>query len=107
MTPIFFLCQTMKFLLFSKQSCGPCALVDKYMNSIKDDRTSLIEKVDLEDFSDVPIPEENLALAKQYGVTATPVLIVTDDTGEMVESFTGGMQITQNIRKIFDKYGVK
>ena len=52
------------------------------MNSIKDDRTSLIEKVDLEDFSDVPIPEENLALAKQYGVTATPVLIVTDDAGE-------------------------
>ena len=107
MTPIFFLCKTMKFLLFSKQSCGPCALVDKYMVSIKDERTSLIEKVDLEDFSDVPIPEENLALAKQYGVTATPVLIVTDDAGEMVESFTGGMQITQNIRKTFDKYGVK
>ena len=97
----------MKFLLFSKQSCGPCALVDKYMRSIKDERTSLIEKVDLEDFSDVPIPEENLALAKQYGVTATPVLIVTDDAGEKLESFTGGMQITQNIRKTFDKYGVK
>jgi hypothetical protein len=46
-----------KFYLFSKKSCGPCALVDKYMNSIKDERTSLLEKVDLEDFSDTPIPQ--------------------------------------------------
>ena len=38
-----------KFYLFSKKSCGPCALVDKYFNSIKQD-TSIIEKVDLEDF---------------------------------------------------------
>ena len=38
-----------KFLLFSKDSCGPCMLVDKYMKSIKDERTSLLEKVDLED----------------------------------------------------------
>ena len=76
-----------KFYLFSlsfflnsheKSICGPCALVDKYMNSIKDERTSLLEKVDLEDFSDTPIPQENLDLASKYGVTATPVLIITD-----------------------------
>ena len=74
------------------------------MNSIKDDRTSLIEKVDLEDFSDVPIPEENLALAKQYGVTATPVLIVTSPNGTILEKKTGGLEITRNIRKLFDQY---
>ena len=93
-----------KFFLFSKKSCGPCALVDKYMRSIKDERTSVIEKVDLEDFSDEPIPEENLALAKQYGVTATPVLIITSPDGEMLEKKTGGMEITQNIRKLFNAY---
>ena len=98
---------TTKFILFTKDSCGPCGLVKRYFNALNDKRTELIEEVQLEDVSDVPIPEENLALAKQYGVTATPVLIVTDDAGEMVESFTGGMQITQNIRKTFDKYGVK
>ena len=93
-----------KFYLFSKESCGPCMLVDKYMRSIKDERTSLLEKVDLEDVSDTPIPQENLDLAKRYGVTATPVLIITDDEGNKLEEFVGGMGITQNIRKMFNKY---
>ncbi len=93
-----------KFLLFSKDSCGPCMLVEKYMRSIKDERTSIIEKVDLEDVSDVSIPQENLDLAKKYGVTATPVLIITDEEGNKLEEFVGGMGITQNIRKMFDQY---
>ena len=93
-----------KFYLFSKESCGPCMLVDKYMRSIKDERTSLLEKVDLEDVSDTPIPQENLDLAKRYGVTATPVLIIADEEGNKLEEFVGGMGITQNIRKMFDQY---
>ena len=95
---------TFKFLLFSKDSCGPCGLVDRYMSSIKDERTSVLEKVLLEDVSAEPIPEENLALAKKYGVTATPVLIITDSEGELQETYIGGVPITQNIRKLFDKY---
>jgi len=39
-------------------------------------------------------------------VTATPVLIIVDENGELLEKYTGGMGITQNIRKLFDKYGV-
>ena len=93
-----------KFYLFSKKSCGPCALVDKYMNSIKDERTSLLEKVDLEDFSDTPIPQENLDLAKKYGVTATPVLIIASPNGTLLEKKTGGMEITQNIRSLLNQY---
>jgi thioredoxin-related protein len=93
-----------KFLLFSKKSCGPCALVDKYMVGINDHRTSLLEKVDLEDLSDVPIPQENLDLAAKYGVTATPVLIVIDPDGIKLAEYIGGMGITQNIRKAFDQY---
>jgi thioredoxin-related protein len=79
-------------------------LVDKYMRSIKDERTSLLEKVDLEDVSDTPIPQENLDLAKRYGITATPVLIITDDEGNKLEEFVGGLGITQNIRKMFNQY---
>ena len=56
-----------KFYLFSKKSCGPCALVDKYFNSIKVD-TSMIEYVDLEDFGSTPT-QEAINLAKEYGVT--------------------------------------
>ena len=95
-----------KFLLFSKDSCGPCRLVDKYLNALGDERTNIIQKINLEDVSDVPIPQENLDLAKAYVVTATPVLIVTNGDGELFETYTGGLKITQNIRKLFDKYGV-
>ena len=95
-----------KFILFTKESCGPCGLVKKYFNSIKDDRTSIIEEVYLDDFSDTPIPQENLDLAKKYNVTATPVLIIVDEEEQLLETYTGGMGITQNIRKLFDKYEV-
>ena len=96
-----------KFIIFSKESCGPCGLVKKYFNALKDDRTSIIEEVYLDDFADTPIPQENLDLAKKYSVTATPVLIIVDEEGELLETYTGGMGITQNIRKLFDKYGVE
>ena len=95
-----------KFIIFTKESCGPCGLVKKYFNAMKDERTSVIQEVYLDDFADTPIPQENLDLAKNYGVTATPVLIITDEDGELLETYTGGMGITQNIRKLFDKYEV-
>ena len=95
-----------KFLMFTKESCGPCGLVKRYINALKDDRDKIIEEIYLEDVSDVPIPEENLALAKSYGVTATPVLVITDGNGEHLETYTGGVPITQNIRRLWDKYDV-
>ena len=96
-----------KFIIFTKESCGPCGLVKKYFKALKDNRIDLIEEVYLDDFADTPIPQENLDLAKKYGVTATPVLIIVDEEGELLETYTGGMGITQNIRKLFDKYGVE
>ena len=96
-----------KFILFTKDSCGPCGLVKRYFNAMKDDRTKVIEEVHLEDFSDEPIPEENIELARKYGVTATPVLIiVNEETDELLETYSSGMPITQNIRKLFEKYDV-
>ena len=95
-----------KFYLFTKDSCGPCGLVKRYINALKDDRSLVIDEIYLEDFSDKPIPEKNLGLAKKYGVTATPVLIITDESGELLETYVGGLPITQNIRKLWTKYGV-
>ena len=43
---------------------------------------------------------------KKYGVTATPVLVVADKDGELLETYIGGMPITQNIRKLWDKYEI-
>ena len=51
-------------------------------------------------------PEENLSLAKKYGVTATPVLVIADGDGELLETYIGGLPITQNIRKLWEKYDV-
>ena len=94
------------FILFTKDSCGPCGLVKRYFNALKDERTKLIKEVELEDFSDEPIPEENIELARKYGVTATPVLIIVDEEGELLETYSSGMPITQNIRKLWAKYDV-
>ena len=95
-----------RFILFTKDSCGPCGLVKRYFNALNDERTKLIEEVELEDFSDQPIPEENIEIARKYGITATPVLIIIDENEELLETYSSGMPITQNIRKLFDKYGV-
>ena len=95
-----------RFILFTKDSCGPCGLVKRYFNALDDDRTKLIEEVHLEDFSDEPIPEENIEIARKYGITATPVLIIIDENEQLLETYSSGMPITQNIRKLFDKYGV-
>jgi thioredoxin-related protein len=92
--------------MFTKESCGPCGLVKKYITALKDPRESVIEEVYLEDVSDVPISEENLTLARKYGVTATPVLVIADENGELLETYIGGLPITQNIRKVWDKYNV-
>ena len=95
-----------KFLMFTKESCGPCGLVKKYIGALKDPRESIIEEIDLEDFSNHAIPEENLALAKKYSIKATPVLIIADSDGGLLETYIGGMSITQNIRKLWDQYNV-
>ena len=95
-----------RFILFTKDSCGPCGLVKRYFNALNDERTKLIEEVHLEDFSDEPIPEENIEIARKYGITATPVLIIIDENEKLLETYSSGMPITQNIRKLFDKYGV-
>ena len=95
-----------KFLMFTKESCGPCGLVKKYISALKDPREDIIEEIYLDDFSDEPIPQENLALAKKYNVTATPVLVIANEDGELLETYIGGMPITQNIRKLWSKYDV-
>jgi thioredoxin-related protein len=93
-----------RFLMFAKDSCGPCGLVKRYIYALNDPRIATIEEIQLEDFSDEPIPEENLEIAKKYGVTATPVLVVTDSEGKELVKYIGGMEITQNIRNAWNEY---
>ena len=63
----------------------------------------MIKYIDLEDFGSTP-SQESLDLAKQYRVTATPVLIVTSPNGTLLEEKIGGIEITQNIKKLIQQY---
>ena len=86
-------------LLFSKKECGPCILVKKYFKDMGDSRTEAVKELLLDDGED-----DNIATAKQYGINATPTLIVLNETGEKVEEYIGGVPITQNIVKILEQY---
>ena len=86
--------------LFTKTECGPCILVKKYFAAMNDSRTESIKEVYLDD----GVGEEALDFARKYSVTATPVLIVTDENGEKVEEFEGGVPITKNITRLLDTY---
>ena len=55
-----------KFYL-NKDSCGPCGLVKRYINALKDDRSLVIDEIYLEDVSEEPIPQENQILLKNMG----------------------------------------
>ena len=33
---------TVKFIIFTKESCGPCGLVKKYFNALKDERINVL-----------------------------------------------------------------
>ena len=92
------------FYLFTRDSCGPCGLVKRYISALKDERSTVINEVYLEDFSGEPIPEKNLSLAKKYGVSKTPAFIIADPNGEILEFLDGGVNITQNITALWDRY---
>lgn len=86
-------------LLFSKKECGPCILVKKYFKALEDERLDAVKELLLDDGE-----TENIATAKQYGINATPTLIVLNETGEKVEEYIGGVPITQNIKSLLDTY---
>ena len=96
MGPLFFMSN---LLLFSKKECGPCILVKKYFNTMSDSRTESVKELLLDDGY-----EENLSIAKQYKINATPTLIVVNEDGEKVEEYIGGVDITKNITKLLDQY---
>jgi len=83
-----------KFILFTDEECIPCGMVKKYLKSVKDD---VVEEI---------VFYENLDIAEKYKVGFTPTLVVVDDEDNVLESFRGGMQITQNLRKVKSKYGL-
>ena len=69
----------------------------------KDEMKCFIFELKYQVDSDEGYPGEK-EIVQKYNVTATPVLIVTSPNGNLLEKKTGGLEITQNIRKLFDQY---
>lgn len=81
--------------LFSKTECGPCILVKKILTAMDDPRTKDINEILLDD----GCSEETLELAKSYGVTATPTLLVIEGVnGDVVGEYIGGVDIANALK---------
>ena len=85
--------------LFSKDSCGPCRIVDKFVKEVGDSRVDRIVKINLEDSL---ATEEALATSKKYSITATPVLVVVNHDDVVIEEHVGAVDITRNLRRILE-----
>ena len=96
----------MTYYLFTKSECGPCGLVKRYFDNMGDERVQKIELVNLDEYGDVEVTQSAKDLAKYFSVHATPTLLIVDHEGDVMEEVVGGLGITQNIRRLFDKYGV-
>lgn len=94
----------MNFYLFTKTECGPCGLVKRYFDNMGDERLQKLEIVDLDEYGDVEVTQHAKDLAKYFSIHATPVLLLVDHRGDVIEEVVGGLGITQNIHRLLDKY---
>ena len=52
----------------------------------------------------IPSLKKILHSPKKYGVTSYSCSCHCDENGELLETYIGGLPITQNIRKLWTKY---
>jgi len=69
--------------LFHKSACGPCQVVDEFIEKTGDTRVDRIVKVNLEEGV---ATEEEIQIGAKYGIIATPVLTVTNHDDVVVEA---------------------
>ncbi len=85
--------------LFHKSACGPCQVVDEFIEKTGDTRVDRIVKVNLEEGV---ATEEEIQIGAKYGIIATPVLTVTNHDDVVVEEHVGARDITRNLRRILE-----
>lgn len=72
----------MKALKFEASWCQPCKMMTKVMEDAGDKITTPVEKIDI---------DENMELAKQYGIRGVPTLVLVDDEGKEIKRQSGVM----------------
>lgn len=85
--------------LFHRSSCGPCQVVDDFLEKTGDTRVDRILKVNLE--TGVATDEE-LQTGEKYGIKTTPALTVTNHDDVVIEEHVGALSITRNLRRILE-----
>lgn len=72
----------MKVLKFSASWCGPCKMLTKSIETIRDQTDAKIEEIDI---------DEQPERAKQYQIRGVPTLVLLDNTGNEVKRKSGAM----------------
>jgi thioredoxin 1 len=76
----------MKALKFEASWCQPCKMLTKIMEDASEQITVPVEKIDI---------DENMELAKQYGIRGVPTLVLVDDEGREIKRQSGVMMEAQ------------
>lgn len=77
----------MKLLKFHATWCQPCKMLSKVMEDV--DLGVPVENVDI---------DENMELAKKYGVRGVPMLALVEDDGTVVRTRSGMMMEAELIK---------
>lgn len=87
----------MKIIVFKQNDCRPCealSVVMKHDLEVEPDRVVNLSKPENDD----------LELASKYGVMATPVLVLTDDEGNLKREIRG-IAMRSDIEALFIERG--
>ena len=76
----------MKVLKFQATWCQPCKMMSKVIDGAKDNISLPIEEIDI---------DENMELAKKYGIRGVPALVIVNDDGTTIRAKTGTMNEKQ------------
>lgn len=72
----------MQILKFYSKTCGPCKVMDLNLKKLG------------VDYKEIEV-QENPDLVEKYNVRGIPTIIKIDDEGNIIDSFTGVMSVTQ------------
>ena len=72
----------MKVLKFHATWCAPCKMLSKVIEDAGDKLTLPFENIDI---------DENMDLAKKYGIRGVPTMVIVNDSGEEIKRQSGVM----------------